>query len=262
MVRSLTRLEKLAKVCRDESFNRKSMIAKDSVLKHLPAALDRKQALYFDGIRHCGEIAGLAYSRLKQTLTQIAFEENEPGSNNFLFTSAFLDAWSLVDVIDRFRALWISLPNSELVPPAAGSRSFAEVSQAVRDLRNVADHIAQRADYVVAQKGTALGILSWFTMLKQESLEGVICTIVPGTMQVGSAPVVNPAGRQIEIPTGLIQLSAGEYTANLSETLPEMENRIHELEKAIRRSLDEQAPDAGSAGADVLVKMMMKFGDM
>jgi hypothetical protein len=247
--------------CKGSLYRNKTMISNDSILRRLPPALDRKQALYFDGIRHCGEIAGLAYSRLKKTLTKIAVKENESGSNNSLFTSAFLDAWSLVDVIDRFRSLWISLPNSSPLPPTSGSRSFAEISQSIRDLRNVADHIAQRADYVVARKGTALGILSWFTVLKQSPLEGIVCTIIPGTMQVRSTPVVNPAGQLIEIPTSLIQLSAGEYTASLSETLPEMEKRIHELEKGVQRSLDKQVPNAGSAGADVLLKMTMTFGD-
>ena len=207
------------------------MISKDSILRRLPPTLDRKQALYFDGIRHCGEIASLAYSRLKETLTEISLKEQEPESSGALFTSAFLDAWSLVDVIDRFRAIWISLPNSQPAPPSKGAPSFAEIAKPIRDLRNVADHMAQRADYVIAHKGTALGVLSWFTILKLEPLEGVICTIVLGTMQPGSAPVVNPAGKQIEIPTGLVHLSAGEFTANLSDTLPEMETRIHELER-------------------------------
>lgn len=238
------------------------MISKDSILRRLPATLDRKQALYFDGIRHCGEIAGLAYSRVQKTLTRIAVEEQaDSESNNVLFTSAFLDAWSLIDVIDRFRALWTTLPNRLPNESASGSPSFAEISQPVRDLRNVADHIAQRAEYVIARKGTALGVLSWFTVLKQKPLEGVICTIIPGTTQVGSAPVVNPAGRRIEIPTGLIQLSAGEHVGNLSEILPEMEKRIRGLEKALQISLNEQLPNAGAAGADVLVKMTMTFGD-
>lgn len=38
--------------------------------------------------------------------------------------------------------------------------------------------------------------------------------------------MLNPAGREFELPTGLIQLSAGEYTANLSEVLPEMVVRV------------------------------------
>lgn len=225
----------------------------------MPPTLDRKQVLYLDGIRHCAEMAGLAYVRLKKTLTEISVAGEEPVSNRALFTSAFLDAWSLVDVIDRFRALWSSLPNAQPAPLASGERMFAEIAQPIRKLRNVADHIAQRADYIVAHRGTALGILSWFTILQQEPLEGVICAIVPGTLQVGSWHTVNPAGQEIEYPTGLAHLSAGEFTVNLSETLHEMKKRIEGLEQILQVSLEEQAPNSGAAGADFLLKMSISF---
>jgi hypothetical protein len=235
------------------------MIRRDSVLRKLPRAMDRKQALFLDGIRHCGEIAGLAYSRLKETLTTIACADGKSDGADELYTLAFLDAWSLVDVIDRFRLLWTSLPHCETTPPSVDEQSFSELAQPVRNLRNVADHIAQRADYVVAHQGTALGILSWFTILKKQPLEGVICTIVPGTVQKRSAPAVNPAGREIEFPTGLVQLSAGEYMADLSSILPQMEKRINKLETALEKALDKQAPNSGSAGADFLLKMYITF---
>jgi len=237
------------------------MIEDNSILRRLPPSLDRKQALYFDGIRHCAEIADLAYSRLKDTLTLIAGDDGiKQPDNQHLFTSAFLDAWSLVDVIDRFRSLWTSLPNIKRPTPNPGQRTFAEIAQPVRDLRNVADHIAQRADYIVAHKGTALGVLSWFTVLKRAPMEGVICTIIPGTARDGSYNAVNPAGQKIEYPSGLVHLSAGEFTANLSETLSEMEIRVQDTEQAVKNGLEKYAPNAGESGADFLLQMLVSFG--
>jgi hypothetical protein len=235
------------------------MISNESVFRHLPANLDRKQALYFDGIRHCAEIAELAYGRLKNTLTEISMSTKEHESNGSLFTSAFLDAWSLVDVIDRFRILWISIPNVRPEPPGPGEQSFERLAQPIRDLRNVADHIAQRADYIVAKQGTALGVLGWFTVLKDNPLEGVVCTIVPGTLQPGSWHVINPAGQKIEFPTGLVHLSAGEFTANLSEQFIQMKGRVEGLEGLLQTQLEIQTPGIGSAGTDVLIKMSVSF---
>jgi hypothetical protein len=175
------------------------MISRDSVLRHLPASLDRRQALFLDGIRHAGEIAGLAYQRLRDTLTQIALNEHELAAADHLYTSAFLDAWALVDVIDRFRALWTLLPIDAPSEPPPGTKKFAELAQPIRDLRNVADHLAQRADYVVARDGSALGVLGWFTATDVVKRQGVVCTIVPGTLLQRSTPVLNPAGRTIEL---------------------------------------------------------------
>lgn len=224
--------------------------------------MNRKQALYFDGIRHCAEIADFAYSRLKQTLTRIAGDDGiKQPDNRHLFTSAFLDAWSLVDVIDRFRTLWTTVPAVKRPQSWPNQQTFAEIAQPIRDFRNVADHIAQRADYIVARKGTALGVLSWFTVIRTQPLEGVICTIVPGTAKDGSWDVVNPAGQEIEFPTSLIHLSAGEFTANLSEMISEMKLRVQDTERGLQEALEEQAPNAGTSGADFLFQLLVSFGN-
>lgn len=235
------------------------MIDRDSILRRLPANLDRRQVLFLDGIRHAAEIASFAHRRLQATLTQLAVGEHEGAKADNLYTSAFLDAWSLVDVIDRFRTLWKLLPYSTPAAPLPGTKSFAEITQSIRDLRNVSDHLGQRADYVVAQKGTALGVLSWFTALRPDGLEGVICTLVPGTLQSGSAHAVNPAGRMIELPTGLIHLAAGEHKACLSEALPEMAVRVADLEAALQRGINDLDAKPSQAGADLLVKMNVSF---
>lgn len=235
------------------------MISRNSRLRRLPAALDRKQALFLDGIRHAGEIAGLAYPRLQATLARIATQDLSPEVADQLYTSAFLDAWALVDVIDRFRALWVLLPGAGLRPTLPGEKSFAEISQPIRDLRNVADHLAQRADYVVARNGTALGVLSWFTPTDIANPKGVICTIVPGTLQKRSTHTVNPAGQKIDLPSGLVQLSAGEHAANISQVLPHMEARIRELEAGVDQSLNNQGYEIEQAGADLLIKMFVEF---
>ncbi|WP_162932514.1 hypothetical protein [Solimonas sp. K1W22B-7] len=237
------------------------MIHTTSILRRLPADIDRKQLLFFDGIRHAAEIVSLAYSRLQSTLTHIALSEDTKEASA-AFPVAFLDAWAVVDGIDRFRVLWKLMPGAPPSSPKDGESTFEEISQPVRNLRNVADHLAQRADYIIAQNGTALGSLSWYTALRQDGREGIICSIAPGTQVKGHHRVANPAGRTIEYPTGLVQLSAGEYQACLSDVLPHMEQRIRELEGGLDSALAAMNLTGRQAGTDLLVKIPIVATDV
>ena len=235
------------------------MIARDSVLRRLPTRLDPRQLLFLDGIRHAGDIAGFAYGRLLHTLTQIATADHQGEQADRLYTMAFLDAWAVVDVIDRFRALLLLMPNAVRADPPPGTMSFTELTQPVRELRNVADHLAQRIDYVIARQGTALGTLSWFTALRPDGIEGVICTIVPGTLRTGATGVINPTGQTIELPTGFVQLSAGEHKANLSAIIPEMMLRVRQIEDSLTEGLRAAGAENEQAGADLLIRMNVSF---
>ena len=65
------------------------IIRTDSVLRQLPVGLDRKQALFLDGIRHAAEIMSLAYSRLTTTLTRIAQSDPDRPDLSSDITSSF-----------------------------------------------------------------------------------------------------------------------------------------------------------------------------
>lgn len=232
-----------------------AMISGESSLLRLPANLDRKQALFLDGLRHAADIATLAYERLRQTLTKIAREKIEPGLLRPLQTEAFVDAWALVDSIDRFRQLDLLFPQALPRDQRPELLTFLESTEPIRALRNVADHLAQRADQVVACEGTALGLIRWYTVLT--SHEGLSCTLVPGRMQDGEFALVNPLGKSIHPPTCLIELTAGEHTASLSDAIGLLRNRVAQIEQAIaeshRRQLIDLTQDA--AGADRVIKV-------
>jgi len=231
------------------------MIGPDSILRRLPSQLNRKQVLFFDGIRHAVEMIDLAHLRLQDTLTQIALSQNDtPPNQNAEFTWAFLDAWVIVDAIDRLRSLFHSMPNTKKENPPPPAKSFNELCQPIRDLRNVADHLAQRADYVIANNGTALGELSWYTHLTDDGTKGVSCLIVPGTIASRKSEVVIPAGGICTYPTGMIHLSAGGYRACLSDLLPEVEKRVRALEAAVEQEIAKLGIEGQRAGADVCFK--------
>lgn len=210
------------------------MIAADSVLRNLPSGLDRKQALFFDGIRHAAEIAEFSYRRLQEILALIATQDHGTDERAILFTSAFVDSWAIVDSIDRFRSLWQRLPIPGQPRREARAGSFLQTSQPIRELRNVADHLAQRADYVVAKNGSALGVLSWVTIPNANEMRGLSCAIIPGTVQKTRAKVPMPMGRVVELPSDMIELKAGEFSASLSDQLA----KVREIVASIERSLD------------------------
>lgn len=236
------------------------MIKPTSILFRLPSSVDPEQLLFLDGIRHAAEIAELAYRRLQRTLTGIA-TSNEVATNVDL-TTAYLDAWALVDAIDRFRALWKLLPHHEPTPPEQGCRTFDDETQPTRALRNVADHLAQRAKYVVRHRGTALGTLSWFTMTDVKNLAGIACAIIPGTLKdKHDAETHVPAGRTIELPTDHIHLKAGEYTADLSQAFHWMAARVRLIEDAVLKALDEAGFRAEEdSNSDLVLKTPIVFG--
>ena len=235
------------------------MIALNSPLLRLPAGLDRKQGLFFDGMRHAAEVAELSYSRLRGVLTAIALDEPTRPVESTTRVAAFLDAWAFVDAVDRYRQLDLLLPNAKPREERDGLEDFLQATKQIRDVRNVADHLASRADHVVAQKGTALGELRWLTLRSEK--EGLSCALIPGRMQDATIGIVNPAGVQIELPTDLIELKAGEHVAGLSNTYRALLRRVRTLEEALVANHEAQGVDLerDAAGADQVIRLVLAF---
>jgi len=224
------------------------------MLRRLPAEVNPKQALYIDGIRHSVEIIDLAYSRLRDTLTYIATEDTGTLDLSTFSAHAFLDAWAMVDAIDRFRMLCQQMPGAKKSKPTPDAVPLEKVAQPFRDLRNVADHLSTRADFVISRGGAALGTLSWFTGFKVDPLTGWMCTLRPGTIRQVPKQNKEPITMTVDWPTDHICLSAGGYVANLSTVLPHIAIRIGSLEASIRNSLEKLGKLNAPAASDLLTK--------
>jgi hypothetical protein len=132
----------------------------DSPILNFPANLDRRAAFFLDGMRHAFEISHLALNRLAANLSDLAVADTE-GRRPTKYTEYFLDAWAFVDAIDRLRILWKLQPNAHTIPAGWSPAELDQELQALRDIRNVSDHLAQRAEHVMAAGTAALGELSW-----------------------------------------------------------------------------------------------------
>ena len=197
-------------------------------------------------------------------MTQVALQTQPGPIDQFACAAVFLDAWALVDAIDRFRQLWTSMPGAVFGDPLPNEPSFAQIAQPVRELRNVADHPVQRADYVVAERTPPLGIISWVTLLEPGGREGLTCVLRPGTFVPGcSAYLVNaasgaiPPGQQ----TAMIHLEAGEHRADLSAVVAAFAVRVLDLETGVARMLRELDLSDPGAGSDYLIALRFHFND-
>lgn len=206
------------------------MLSDDSIIRKVPCRVNPKQALFIDGIRHAIEMIDLSYSRLRDNLTAIALDPPQSIELSKKVPYLFLDAWAMVDAIDRFRMLYQQMPGINFNQPEDGVETLQKVTQPFRDLRNVADHLSQRADFVISRNSSALGRLSWLTGFDINPIKLWYCTLRPGTIRQEAQFRKEPIQTKFEWPTDQICLSAGGYEGNLSEIRTHIELRVKHFE--------------------------------
>jgi hypothetical protein len=230
------------------------MLSDDSILRRVPAQVDPKQALFIDGIRHAVEIMDLAYNRLRETLTKIALDPPSPTTLPKIVPFIFLDAWAMIDAIDRFRMLYDQMPRIKFGPPIAGIDPLKTVIQPFRELRNIADHLSQRADLVISKCGAALGTLTWLTAFKLDPMTLWLCTLRPGTIRTMPEFLNEPIVSKLNWPTDRICLSAGGVEVSLSDIRPHIERRVRHFEDQLKSEFDRLGITEAPAASDVFLR--------
>lgn len=234
------------------------MIDFDSPLRRLPPGLSPEQSITLDGIRHAAEVATLAYRRLTQALTQIAIDPPEPATEQSAdaMTAVYLDAWAIIDAVDRLRMLVKLLPMDEAT--RASHDELDKALQDVRSARNVSDHLAQRISYVVAKGLPAFGALGWFTLTREYG--GFSCALIPGTFfEKLSASLVNPAGKPFRPPTDMVTMFVGEHRVSLSEAMATGKTMVAGVEAGISQAVHAHGLEGKHMGADMTFRVEMEF---
>jgi len=233
------------------------IIDKDSPLRRFPANSENKQTLFFDGIRYSIEMAALAHTRLQQSLYSLTLSCTNSSSDLPIdFTSAMLDAWSIVDSVHRLRILINKTPGMKKQAP--GFQIFDRGTTPIKDLRNFVQHLDQETQDLVGQNIPVWGTLSWFTILDPERKSGFTCTIVAGTVfQSMDGLLVNPLGKETNVPVDLITLTANNSTICLSDVMRHVERLTRSMESGLREQLKDLPPAQG----DVIACAEIEFGD-
>jgi len=234
------------------------MTSTKSPLRRLPKGLEPKQALFLNGIRHAAEFTSLAYNRLSDTLTTLARQDLEPSQTQHHFTAAFMDAWTIIDAFDRFRSLMNGFPSPDHDKERI-ERSVSDLAKAARDIRNVADHLATRAEYLVSKQDTALGQLTWFTFTEGSLREGFSCAILPGAVPDGTTHLVNLLGQPLHVPTDAIHLAVGGYRISLSDLVLKVSSLTADLERELEPQIPRSLADSHIMPTDVLIKTLLQF---
>ena len=165
-----------------------------SPFRRIPNQTNRKQMLFFDGIRYSVEMADLAHERLRETLYEIAQSPHAPEPNPHDFASAVLDAWSIVDLVHRLRGLLEQAPGIQQKSPPL--LSFMKKTADVEKLRNSVQHLNQQIHKIADLNIPVWGALSWAARLDPELKSIWTCTLVAGTFFERTEPLVDPRGKQ------------------------------------------------------------------
>lgn len=145
--------ERLLPILRSEHL----LLGRESVLRRIPVNFEGKKAFFLDGIRHAVEILDVTYSRLRDALTHLAL--NPPASNDIpdIFARVFIDAWGFVDAVNRFSMMYTQMPGIKFGNAKGSIPPLREFTQKFRKLRNIMDHLASKADYVISRNGGGPG---------------------------------------------------------------------------------------------------------
>ena len=184
------------------------LVPVDSPLRNPPAAMDARQKVALDALRCSLDAAHISWLRLKHDLTLVmqGFEADTRSETGEGLAAAMTDAWAMVDNLWRIHQVVNRMPHVKKPPELkAHLRALSEVEE----LRHAVQHIDERFQQT-ADAGLPLwGTLSWFWTPDGPVSGGKIYATASGALRGNvTFDLINPAGRRIERPIGLVTLSA------------------------------------------------------
>lgn len=207
------------------------MLDPNSPLHRLPAGLHRRQKLMLDGIAMSIDMASMSYARLQNSLLahSRAVTQNQPRPPA-MAALVMMDAWTIIDATNRLRALVKATRGLNRGPAV---ESFRRSVVDVKTLRNAVQHLIGEVQELEKNGRPLWGSLSWHYMESPETGRGAMHLLVPGTIApTEGLPMVNPLGKEVEIPIGLIALTATDVTVCLSDVVHAVERFAERLERA------------------------------
>ncbi len=231
------------------------IIGKDSALRRVPDGIDRRQAVFLDGIRYSVEMADLAYGRLRSGLWALSSEDGMDDAQGQVspFVEPFLDAWSIVDSVHRLRQLLEQMPGLKKAksPPY---QLFLRKTSPVEQFRHAIQHLRNELDRMSSQRWPVWGVLDWVAVIDPN--EGLLrcCVMTPGKIIDGKYPVCNPLGKEIERPVDHITLQYKQDRLGLSDTMRSVASVITPMQESLARQFQGMA----STGSDLVVRTDMQ----
>ncbi len=174
-----------------------------------------QKILFMDGIHYSVLMTRLAYSRLCSDLLVLSqndylrrTEGKEKLSKQDSFSheiSALSNAWQVIDSVNRFRELLRKTPG--LKQNTKEMQLFFRQTINVERLRDNIQHLNEQIIEYVREKIPAWGTLNWVAKLDQTN-KLLLFSMVAGSLFSKETPLINPCGRRVTVPIGLITLCA------------------------------------------------------
>lgn len=216
----------------------------DSPLRAIPTGYSDQQVHYLEGLRFCFEMTELAYARLETTLLELSQlpAVGVPGSmRSPLIALALMDAWSIVDQVDRTRNLLVQLPYLKKRRRASpGMDVFQERTKTIPALRNLVQHMTTELSTPQREHERPWGHLAWMYRTNETPIRLISYQLVTGCSRAGEYGI---CGQQDRVPQSVISriiLQRQSQSANLTF--------VHGASRVLARDL-EAALLAGAPGA-------------
>ncbi len=179
--------------------------------------LKRRQELYLDGLETSLVMTRICYARLRDD-TEYFFRQGKriKSTENFQI-QILLDAWSLVDTINRLRILVTQAPG---LKKNSSVMLFQKDTEGVELLRHFVQHLSGEIPKLENTGWPLLGSLTWVNASPEMQAQKTVSVslIIPGRLAKSEGyPLVNPIGLQIEPPVDHISLTASTTTIDLSD---------------------------------------------
>lgn len=198
--------------------------------------LKRRQEVFLDGIDFSLDMAKTCYSRLAlsvQRFSHLMNQEKElPGE---LKKIIFLDAWSLVDIVNRLRILVSQTPglkkNSFVI-------SFQKATKDIEIFRDFIQHVDGEIRNEKNSGWPIWGALSWIYITTEKKI--FVSGTTGGSFTNFESPIINPAGKNIQPPVDHILLSISDIAIDLSETFDAIMNFAKRFQSGLVQAKDIQ----------------------
>jgi hypothetical protein len=238
------------------------IIQKGSPLRRIPQILNRQQALFIEAIRCSVDMADVAYRRLRRTLLLLPEMRNEDPETPSAI-SALLDAWSVVDSLNRLRGVMQHMPGIKGKSKSPTYRAFVHATEKIPTLRNTFQHLETDIHKSGDDPNWAVfGSLSW-ALVNPERNEITSCIFMPGTVS-GSRPMVTPAKREVwHHPVDSVTIERGGIAVCLSDAMRAVAAATQSLERDISKAYLDYIPEEKRgnifrANAVVTLRAMVK----
>jgi hypothetical protein len=230
------------------------LISIESPLRSIPVALERRQALFLEGLRISFEMVDLAHTRLQNTLLDLAtLPTGDAGALQQGLVAALLDAWSVVDSVNRLRGLVQHIPGIKRRNQVPCIHNFFTETECVIAFRNTVQHLETTIGSAATAKDWSVwGSLSW-CVPHPETSTIQSCMFASGMMRPGERPIINPLQKQIRLPVGLITLTQDNHSVVISDLVFSVEKLAKGTEAAFADSFNAEHCLGERYGADSVV---------